>query len=356
MAPLHPLRRQCRRGRRRRRRRRIGAAEADRDFVRFLESTSHVVDFGTRRGARLKQSGASAELPDWLAGIDSAWAGVPLLHNDRLVGFVILEHPPVRRPLDWEDFDLFRTAGIQAASYLAEAISQEALADAQRFDEFNRRFAFIMHDIKNLVSQLALVARNAERHADNPEFRADMIATLQSSVRKMNDLLARLGRGNGGEAEQPRAIPLASVAAAVAEVKKRVHPIELSGEEGIAAVADPVRLEQALSHLVQNGIDASDAGVPVRIAFSRRAGEAVIEIADRGAGMSADFIRARLFQPFASTKEGGFGVGAFEARSLVTAMGGRIEVESREGEGTRFTVFLPLAETVQQPRTDRKYA
>jgi putative PEP-CTERM system histidine kinase len=279
-----------------------------------------------------------------------------LLHSDRLVGFVILEHPYVRRPLDWEDFDLFRTAGIQAASYLAEAISQEALADAQRFDEFNRRFAFIMHDIKNLVSQLALVARNAERHADNPEFRADMIATLQSSVRKMNDLLARLGRGNNGEAEQPRAIPVAQVAAAVAEVKKRVHPIEISGEPGIAALADPVRLEQALAHLVQNGIDASAAGVPVRIAFARRGGEAAIEIADRGAGMSADFIRARLFQPFASTKDGGFGVGAFEARSLVTAMGGRIEVESREGEGTCFTVFLPLAETVQQPRTDRKYA
>jgi putative PEP-CTERM system histidine kinase len=333
-----------------------GTAEADSAFVRFLETSSHVVDFGAVRGGRLKLRGDTISVPLWMADIGSAWAGVPLLHSDRLVGFVILEHPLMRRPLDWEDFDLFRTAGIQAASYLAEAISQEALADAQRFDEFNRRFAFIMHDIKNLVSQLALVARNAERHADNPEFRADMIATLQSSVRKMNDLLARLGRGNGGEAEQPRAIPVAQVAAAVAEVKNRVHPIEISGDQGIAAVADPVRLEQALAHLVQNAIDASDAGAPVRIAFARRGGEAAIEIVDRGAGMSADFIRARLFQPFASTKEGGFGVGAFEARSLVTAMGGRIEVESREGEGTRFTVFLPLAETVQQPRTDRKYA
>ena len=54
---------------------------------------------------------------------------------------------------------------------------------------------------------------------------------------------------------------------------------------------------------------------------------------------------ARLFQPFASTKESGFGVGAFEARSLVAAMGGRIEVDSRPGEGSRFTVFLPLGET-----------
>ena len=62
---------------------------------------------------------------------------------------------------------------------------------------------------------------------------------------------------------------------------------------------------------------------------------------DRGHGMSAEFVRTRLFQPFVSTKEAGFGIGAFEARELIRAMGGRLEVESREGDGTRFTLFLP---------------
>ncbi|MEO7827949.1 MAG: ATP-binding protein, partial [Allosphingosinicella sp.] len=213
-------------------------------------------------------------------------------------------------------------------------------------DEFNRRFAFIIHDIKNLVSQLSLVVRNAERHADKPEFREDMIATLHSSVKKMNDLLARLHRGGGNvEAEAVRAIPLGRAVAAVAEIKRRVHPVEVEGDQALAAVADPVRLEQAIAHLVQNAIDASAAEAPVRISCGRRGGEAAIEIADRGQGMSADFIRTRLFQPFASTKEMGFGVGAFEARSLIAAMGGRIEVDSREGEGSRFTLFLPLGDT-----------
>ena len=114
------------------------------------------------------------------------------IHHDRLVGIVLLAAPEYRRPLDWEDFDLLRTAGRQAASSLAEAHGQEALSNAQRFEEFNRRFAFILHDIKNLVSQLSLLSRNAERHADNAEFRADMVATLKSSVGKMNELLARL--------------------------------------------------------------------------------------------------------------------------------------------------------------------
>ncbi|HYE26641.1 MAG TPA: XrtA/PEP-CTERM system histidine kinase PrsK [Allosphingosinicella sp.] len=330
------------------------AAAGDAELIGFLERTAHVVDFSSLRSGMLRTAQADLRVPAPLADLDPLWAGVPLIHGDRLVGLVLLEHPPVRRPLDWEDFDLFRTVGIQAASYLAEARTQDALADARRFDEFNRRFAFIIHDIKNLVSQLSLVIRNAERHADKPEFREDMIATLHSSVRKMNDLLARLHRGNNNvEAEPVRAIPLGQAVATVAEVKRRVHPVEVEGDPTLPAVADPVRLEQALGHLVQNAIDASPAGAPVRIRCGARGSEAAIEIIDRGEGMTADFIRTRLFQPFASTKESGFGVGAFEARSLVAAMGGRIEVDSRPGAGSRFTVFLPLGET---SLTERKIA
>jgi signal transduction histidine kinase len=70
---------------------------------------------------------------------------------------------------------------------------------------------------------------------------------------------------------------------------------------------------------------------------------AVVEVIDSGPGMSTEFIRTRLFKPFNSSKPGGFGIGAFEARELVRAMGGRLDVDSREGLGTRFRVRLPLA-------------
>jgi putative PEP-CTERM system histidine kinase len=192
------------------------ASADDANLVAFLEKSGHVLDFTTLRSGAIATGEAELRAPAGLAAIDSLWAGVPLIHGDRLVGLVLLEHPLVRRALDWEDFDLFRTVGIQAASYLAEAHTQDALADARRFDEFNRRFAFIIHDIKNLVSQLSLIIRNAERHADKAEFREDMIATLRSSVKKMNDLLAgashsaRPGGGHhrrGQAAGSPRRTP-----------------------------------------------------------------------------------------------------------------------------------------------------
>ena len=313
-------------------------------LARYIEANAFVLDFEAVRGGLLVRGEERIPVPEWLAGLDGAWAGVPLIHAGRLAGLVILEHPPYRRSLDWEDFDLFRAAGIQAASYIAEARGQQALADARRFDEFNRRFAFIMHDIKNLVSQLSLVARNAERHADNPEFRADMIATLQASVKKMNDLLARLSPGAARDIEPPRPISVQPVVEGVVATKRRAHPIRSSGNAGLIASGNLQGLEQALAHLVQNAIDASDPDQPVEVRAFESGGDVAIEVLDRGVGMSDEFVRTRLFQPFASTKESGFGIGAYEARSLIQAMGGRLEVESGLGEGTRFTIILPRAE------------
>jgi signal transduction histidine kinase len=160
-----------------------------------------------------------------------------------------------------------------------------------------------MHDIKNLVSQLSLVARNAERHADNPEFREDMIATLQSSVKKMNDLLARLARGGARGRAAARDRGGSRSLAAIAEVKRAGPSGRVSGEQGSSRDRRSGRLEQALAHLVQNAIDASPAGVRSDHPRFESGGEVAIEVIDRGAGMSAEFIRTRLFQPFASTKE-----------------------------------------------------
>jgi len=332
------------------------AGEGAEALLRHVESGGFVIEFETIRRGWIAAGDARIQIPDWLASIERAWAGIPLIHGGKLAGLVILEHPPFRRPLDWEDFDLFRTAGIQAASYIAEARSQRALADAQRFDEFNRRFAFIMHDIKNLVSQLALVARNAERHADNPEFRADMIATLQNSVRKMNDLLARLSPGAARESEPVRPVAVQPLVEALAAGKRRLHPVRVSGDAALVARVDPAGLEQALGHLLQNAIDASAPGAAIDINFFESGGDVAIEVSDRGHGMSAAFVRDRLFQPFVSTKESGFGIGAYEARALILAMGGRLDVESGEGEGARFTLFLPAAEDLAAPHYERKRA
>ena len=327
-----------------------GAPQAAESFWAGLAESGRILEFdGIRNGwSRDEQDG---RIPSWILDDTDAWIAVPLVHKDKAAGLVILGAPDYRRPLDWEDFDLLRTAGRQAASSLAEAQGQRALSNAQRFEEFNRRFAFILHDIKNLVSQLSLLARNAERHAENAEFRADMIATLKSSIGKMNDLLARLSPDAATRSQKVQPQPLRDILAGAVAARRGQHKVRLLGDTGEWAAVDAPALEQAISHLLQNAIEASPGDKAVTVRVDRSGGEIAIAICDQGEGMNADFVRNRLFQPFASTKETGFGIGAFEAQTLVTAMGGRISVESRPGKGSQFTIHLAAAdEPAEQQR------
>jgi putative PEP-CTERM system histidine kinase len=202
-----------------------------------------------------------------------------------------------------------------------------------------------MHDIKNLASQLSLLARNAELHADNPAFHADMMVTLRNSADKLNTLLARLSRYvSGGTAEKLGDVDAAEVVRAVAAQFREQHPVSLAECQDLVVTANRESLEQVLVHLVQNAIDASEPGSPVLLGLAGDGLHATIDVLDSGIGMSPEFVRSRLFKPFDSSKQGGFGIGAFEARELVRAMRGRLDVESREGLGTRFSVRLPLAD------------
>lgn len=311
--------------------------------AQFIEREHFVCNLDDARAGR-DVCGEAAIIPQWLLEAEKVWTLVPLLHYERLIGLVVLSHPPMPRQLDWEDLDLLRVAGQNLASYLAEQAGQDALREASNFDEFNRRIAFVIHDIKNLASQLSLLARNAERHADNPDFRADMLVTLRNSADKLNALLARLGRYGTHTAEALETMRLDEFAAELVKRFGRNGQIVIVEREPCLVIANREALEQALVHIVQNAIDASANDSPIFIRVRRDQLQGVFEIVDSGCGMTPDFVRTRLFKPFVSSKPDGFGIGAFEARELIGAMNGTLDVESREGLGTRFFARLPLIE------------
>ncbi len=310
----------------------------------LMERENFILDIDqARRG--IDNRGELALMPQWLEQAETAWVVVPLLHFERLTGAVVLARPAHARQIDWEDLDLLRIAGQQLASYIAEQNVQHALMEAARFDEFNRRMAFVMHDIKNLASQLGLLARNAEKHADNPAFRADMLVTLRNSSDKLTSLLARLGRYGSARKDKRECVDLSALCGRLVAGRAGQHPVELLAEPEVLVEVDIEACEQAIGHILQNAIEASAPTASVFVEVAQTNGMAVVQVVDAGEGMTPEFVRNGLFKPFVSSKTNGFGIGAFEARELVRAQGGRLEVDSREGLGSRFAIRLPLAST-----------
>jgi putative PEP-CTERM system histidine kinase len=321
----------------------------------FFESTGHILALDDVRVGHDDRCDPRA-VPQWLYDEEQAWAVIPLVHFGKLAGLAILARPRLPRALDWEDLDMLRVVGRQLASYLAEAASQQALAESQQFEQFNRRFAFVMHDIKNLVSQLSILARNAEKHADNPEFQADMVDTLRSSVGKMNELLARLSQHNKAKHNAPVPIDIGEAVMKAVHSNRLVYPVEAQIPPGIFVVADAARVETIMGHLVQNAIEATSDGAPVKINCRQQGNQVAIEVADKGVGMTESFISGQLFKPFESTKPNGFGIGAYEARALALSMNGQLRVDSRPGKGSTFTLLLPVAREPGEGSYDREAA
>jgi putative PEP-CTERM system histidine kinase len=287
----------------------------------------------------------SPEMADetWSFASEHAWLAVPLSHRKQIVGFVLLDRATHSIALDWEVFDLLRAAGRQAASYLAEERSTKVLRDNELLTEYSKRFAFVVHDIKNLASQLNLIVSNAKKHIDDPEFQRDMLRTVEDSVARMDHLLGQLKADAAPRA--PRLLDPGLVVGAVAgEFAGAPVKVEIRHDAGSCAVAiDPDRLRSALTHLVQNAVDVSRDGERVIITSRRLGSQLLIEVTDSGPGMDGAFIRDQLFTPFRSTKSDGYGIGAFQTRELIRMAGGDLEVISERGIGTTMRIILPLA-------------
>ncbi len=311
-----------------------------------LAGSERILDL---RGEGSVRSAEVADLPSWLATDREAAFLIPLRLDREIVGLVLLDRPRVAVDLDWEVRDLVRIAARQVASYLAVRRAVEALVQARQFDSFNRMTAFVVHDLKNLVAQLSLMMRNAERHRNNAEFQQDMLDTVRNVLGRMQGLLVQLGEA-GKPIDAPRPVRLAPIVETLARppTAGRNTSVTMEVPEGARALAVRAhrdRLQRVLGHLVQNACEAAGPAGTVRISLRSEDATAVIEVTDDGPGMTEDFVRERLFRPFSTTKAGGMGIGAFECREYVRELSGRIEVSSRPGAGTAMQVRLPATTT-----------
>ena len=247
---------------------------------------------------------------------------------------------------------------------LREHIAREA--ETRQFESFMRLSAMLTHDLKNAITGLSMLVSNMERLYDREEFRADAIASLRDATDKLKRIVSRLNepmKSLSGEyrlaARQTDLVPIINRVLAMNAVPSvPLYEIETRMPESLIATVEPERIENVVENLVINALEAMGVKGGRLTVEAGPAGEETIffSVADTGPGMSEEFIHERLFRPFATTKSKGIGLGLFTCREVVEAHGGRLEVESRPGAGTRFRVVLPSAPFTSRERERRRQA
>lgn len=316
----------------------IGAAS---ELVQFVRQKQWIVDLQEYR--RMPDFYQNIELPAWLERNPALRIVSPLLELDRLFGFFVLYAPPPPFELTYEDRDLLKTVGRHVATQLAQHDADRKLAESRQFEAYNRLTAFMMHDLKNSVAQLQLVVANAQRHKHNPEFIDDAIGTIDNTAERMRRLIEQLHHGGVTAPTQTlRLDDLVRNTVDRCSLRAPVPQLQI-GPEAIMVAADPQRLTAVIEHVIRNAQEAAAQGT-VAVSLAATEHEAVLVVADTGSGMSPEFVRERLFRPFDSTKGAkGMGIGAYQTREYVQMLGGHVEVQSAPGQGTSFSISLPLA-------------
>jgi signal transduction histidine kinase len=224
--------------------------------------------------------------------------------------------------------------------------------------------AQVAHEIKNPLGSIRLGISMLSEMAHDPQANT-IIALVERGIDHLNKLTIDVTDFSGEKSLTVSEVDLHELIDSSLElikdrIEKKRTPIEKTwrGEEDLRARVDEDQLRQVLVNLLANAVDASAEESPVRISAERvksngentigRDGHrpfARITIIDRGVGMKPE-VQRRIFEPFFTTKKRGTGLGLAISKKIVEQHGGRIEVASAPGEGTSFTIELPLTNEV----------
>ncbi len=317
--------------------------KADQSLIKFMMKNQWVIDFVEFSNSPEVYN--EVDLSQWCDEQNNVSLIIPLFLQNEIEAIVVLTKAKVPRQLNWEDHDLLKTVGMQLTNALALSHASDALSRSRQFEAYNRLSAYLVHDLKNLVAQVSLIVKNAEKHKHNPEFIDDSIETLENVVYKIEHLLTQLKKGQI-KTDNKIIINLAEIIQDVAIQQAGNKPtLQLTANlDKCEVLGEKEKITAILGHLVQNAQEATAENGFVRMELSKDEQQAIIKVIDNGSGMDNKFIAERLFKPFDTTKgNAGMGIGVYEARDYIGKLSGSCDVESKLDEGTTFTIKLPLA-------------
>ncbi|MFH1771985.1 MAG: ATP-binding protein [Candidatus Omnitrophota bacterium] len=247
------------------------------------------------------------------------------------------------------DRDLLKVLSLQASSAIVSCRSYIEAADAQKKAALGKMAAFIVHDVKNYIHSLSLMAENKSKFS-NPLFLEDALITLNSTISKMKELtdgFNALRKEIVLEKKECRLSEIIELALKDTAIDNfNAVEVEKILDKNSEVLADGRHLSRVFINIILNSLEAMNYKGKITVLVKSTSSKACVSISDNGPGMSKEFINNSLFKPFYSTKPKGFGIGLYQSKSIVEAHGGEIKVDSIPGKGTTFTIELPLAQYV----------
>ena len=221
--------------------------------------------------------------------------------------------------------------------------------------EFRERFlGVVSHDLRNPLHAILLSANTLLRAEGLPSHHTKTARRIVASSERMGRMIGELldftrGRLGGGIPVQPREANLRHLCRHVVEELEISHPgreLRLTAEGQFQGTWDPDRLTQLLGNLGKNALDYSPAGTPVDFRLRDEGDGVRVEVHNEGPPIPPELLPG-IFEPFRRAVAGdahplsGLGLGLFIVREICLSHGGHVEVRSRQGEGTTFTLWLP---------------
>jgi len=307
----------------------------------FIKNHGWIIDINEYSEDPLSYPGLFLHLKIWQAVNINIL--VPIFIGKAFYGFFLLANDGEHKKLNWEDRDLLFAVAKQLGNFISLNEANDKLAEAKQFDAFNRMSAFLVHDLKNVQAQLALITSNAAQHRDNPEFIEDVFETVESATQRLAKVLNQL-RNKQLTPSASKSVDLGELIKKVVAQRNIIQPkVTLTVSNPSKITLDDEQFFSVMNHLLQNAQEATPADGWVKVSVAVHQQEILIVVSDNGCGMSAEFIETRLFKPFDTTKgNAGMGIGVFEAKQFFEGVNGNLQVESTVGQGTKMIICLPI--------------
>ena len=274
---------------------------------------------------------------------------VALVAGEHWLGVIVLADRVRGLGYTAEEMDLLKCIGDQVAASLLNLRLTEEIMERKELEAFQTISAFFIHDLKNAASTLGLMLQNLPIHFDDPAFRQDAFRGIGSAAGRINDLISRMNALRHELRLKPVEVDLNQLVTEALANLNGILDAELvtKFDQVPKILADREQLRSVFTNLLLNARDAVGPNGRITLETTRQGDWVALSVSDNGCGMSEDFIKNSLFRPFRTTKKKGLGIGMFQAKMIIEAHSGNIQVESAIGSGTVFRILLPLT---QQPK------